>query len=307
LFEKILLKITGLRFKKRFVSAAFAAAGIFFIVFASWNIIKTSNEDAAAVNEYDSLREMIERPPAPTDEPSGREDFISEDFFDSDTISNEIILNEPDDLPELNPAAEDEAENKDLESAMAVFAEEINAEPPKITAIIEPEVFTNINPDFVGWIMIPGTTIDYPVVRGGDNDKYLERTFNGKPNASGSIFIDYRCENNFGSPVCVAYGHNMKNGTMFAPLRNYYLDRDFIVECPEIIVLTAEGAILTYKIIGTRWTDAWNEIYTLDYNDSGAPAEFYGSNEFERLLVLSTCVGEPGGIERLLVIAGLEE
>jgi len=50
-----------------------------------------------------------------------------------------------------------------------------------------------INPDYVGWLKIDGTNIDFPIVRGNDNEKYLTTTFKGEENILGAVFMDYRC------------------------------------------------------------------------------------------------------------------
>lgn len=89
------------------------------------------------------------------------------------------------------------------------------------------------NSDYIGWIQIPDTNIDYPVLQNKeDPDFYLKRDFNKNKNAHGSIFLDSTCITGY-SKNHVIYGHHMKDGSMFADLDNYkeqdyYLSHGFI-------------------------------------------------------------------------------
>ena len=76
-------------------------------------------------------------------------------------------------------------------------------------------------PDAVGWLYIPDTAINYPIMQGDDNDFYLHHAYDGSSLKSGSIFLDYRCENRFMNPINIVYGHNMRNGSMFAGLLKF--------------------------------------------------------------------------------------
>lgn len=78
-----------------------------------------------------------------------------------------------------------------------------------------------VNRDVVGWIYLPHSEISYPFVQGKDNNEYLRQTYNGNQNASGSIFMDYRCEGNLSGQNTILYGHYMKNGTMFGGLAQF--------------------------------------------------------------------------------------
>jgi sortase B len=64
-----------------------------------------------------------------------------------------------------------------------------------------------LNSDIVGWIRIPDTDIDYPILQGSDNDYYLSRNYLGEFAVAGSIFLDYR--NDFGDDFLIIYGHSM--------------------------------------------------------------------------------------------------
>ena len=76
-------------------------------------------------------------------------------------------------------------------------------------------------PDIQGWISIPGTCVDYPVLQSSADDPeyYLRRTYKGEHRTAGSIFIQWDCSPE--SKNLVVYGHNMNDGTMFAGSRKW--------------------------------------------------------------------------------------
>ena len=161
------------------------------------------------------------------------------------------------------------------------------------------DALAGLNPDFVGWLSIEGV-LDYPVVRGRDNSYYLNRTFTGQKNPSGAIFMDYRLTRGFyREPVCLIYGHNMRDGSLFAPLAQY-LDPAFMDANPVITVASPEGETLEYRVFAAKYTDMWDKIYSLDFSGllEEAPA---GASRF---LLLSTCAGGADRDARLLVYAG---
>ena len=81
-----------------------------------------------------------------------------------------------------------------------------------------------INPDTVGYLKIDGTIIDYPVVKGEDNDFYLTHDFYKNESRSGTVMMDYRNKvtPDGHSANMVLYGHNMQVGTFFATLGEYW-------------------------------------------------------------------------------------
>lgn len=83
------------------------------------------------------------------------------------------------------------------------------------------EPLLSINGEVKGWITIPNTNIDYPVVQASDNSKYLKTGFDLKENRDGAIFLDYRDKIKPLSQNLIIYGHNMKDGQMFNELTKY--------------------------------------------------------------------------------------
>lgn len=83
------------------------------------------------------------------------------------------------------------------------------------------ELFS-LNPDFAGWLQIPGTEIDYPVMHTPeDPDYYLRRNFYGDKTDRGSIFADGRCDMARPSENILLHGHHMRDGSMFGSLVDY--------------------------------------------------------------------------------------
>jgi len=163
--------------------------------------------------------------------------------------------------------------------------------------------FIERNPDFVGWILIDGTPINYPVVQGTDNVKYLHTTFLGQSNPAGSIFMDYRAVQGFDTPLAIIYGHNMRDGSMFAPLHQF-IDPEFSGDYPEITIINTNGEVLTYQVFEVRGVGARDALYGLDPTDELVVAGFFANApaEASRFLALSTCAPPPNHLSRRLLV-----
>ena len=112
------------------------------------------------------------------------------------------------------------------------------------------------NPDFFGWISIEGTHIDYPVMFTPDDpEQYLRRAFDGSSSQSGVPFLSADCFAGGGN--WLIYGHNMKNGSMFADLLNYARE-DFWQAHPLIRfdTLEEEG---TYEVVAAFYARVYTE------------------------------------------------
>ncbi|MGI6110367.1 MAG: class B sortase [Eubacteriaceae bacterium] len=77
------------------------------------------------------------------------------------------------------------------------------------------------NSDVVAWIRVDDSNINYPVLKGTDNETYLSLDAEKKSSSTGSIFMDYRNAADFTDMQTVLYGHNMSGGRMFADVKNF--------------------------------------------------------------------------------------
>ena len=174
------------------------------------------------------------------------------------------------------------------------------------------------NPDTYGWITIPGTNVNYPVVRGSDNDWYLDHAYTGDTLPAGSIFADFRTADSvFDNANLILYGHNATNGAMFGSLSDRFLDREFFDEC-RIYLYTPEG-IFVFRpfsvhepaedsdFIKTRFSDTDDYLTFLKWlaDDSMIKAEDFTPDGNVRVLTLSTCTDVSPGL-RFAVHAALE-
>ena len=119
-----------------------------------------------------------------------------------------------------------------------------------------------INPDIVGWIYVPGTSVNYPIVhRDGDDSYYLNHTFGG--DTTGQFGAEFGCimlsgVNNadLTDDVNVVYGHNMANGSMFAQFASF-TDTATFNDHRTIYVLTPQGnfRLTTFAVDRIAGTD----------------------------------------------------
>ena len=186
----------------------------------------------------------------------------------------------------------------ELEQEQTAFAELIPAEaapsPSELSAVSAPaagepsetpapeneERFRDLmerNGDFAAWLTVDGTRIDYPVMlTPAEPDYYLTHDFDGSDSHSGTPYIGKGCDT--ASDNIIIYGHNMKNGTMFADLLRYQ-DADFFTAHPTLRFDTPERSG-EYEIIAVfreklHYQDEQNVFRYYDYAGMLTEERFY--------------------------------
>lgn len=151
-----------------------------------------------------------------------------------------------------NGTVTDKEEDSDTEETADSYGESAEYLSP-----INFEELRRINPDVVAWLVIPGTSIDYPVVQTTDNEIYLKKTFEGGSSAAGTIFLDYESRRDLAGFHNIVYGHHMKNQTMFTDLIKFK-EEEFFKEHREIILYTPEKE-LHLETVAALYGDAGGE------------------------------------------------
>ena len=173
-----------------------------------------------------------------------------------------------------------------------------------ITAQQKYQSVYDANNDFVGWIYVPGTELNYPVMHTPSNPEYyLRRDFDGKYNIHGVPFVDYRCIVDE-SDNTIIYGHNMTNGTMFSVVEDY-ADENFWQQHRYIGFDTMNGYGIYEVALCARidlTTEYFNYTNTINFADQDAFDSYINQiKEYvcyetdveicygDKLILLSTC------------------
>lgn len=168
-------------------------------------------------------------------------------------------------------------------------------------------------PSIVGWIRVGGTEIDYPIVKGSDNDYYLNHNYKDEYNAFGAIFMDYRNDENFSDQNTIVYGHNNVRAGNFKDLHKYE-EEGFFAEDRFIEIYSLDG-FKKYKVFAVYNASPYDKFRSPSYTEEEGEDllryikeknTFNGDlpNKIEDILTLQTC--SPGDT-RLVVQAKLEE
>ena len=169
------------------------------------------------------------------------------------------------------------------------------------------EELLEINPDTVGWLTIPDTTVDYPIVQAGDNQFYLKTGYDRQYSYVGCPFLDSRCAEGFEGFNAIVYGHHIKH-EMFGDIAKFS-DIDYMRERPSGTLLTEDGqhnvqffAYLTVPstskvydtgIVNKTDRDGYiDSLFDLASYTVGQTAESLKRRDDLRLLLLSTCTYE---------------
>lgn len=174
------------------------------------------------------------------------------------------------------------------------------------------EILQEISEDAIAWLTVDGTSIDYPVMQGSNNDEYLNKDPFGKFSLSGSIFLDSRNSADFSDPYSMLYGHHMEHGAMFGAL-DYFIEQSYFDQHRTGTLTTASGQdynlrfFAACKAYATEKTvfdppDTTNEQLLQFIQKNAAIYEPQGVNADSRILALSTCQSAEN-VERMIVFA----
>ncbi len=168
------------------------------------------------------------------------------------------------------------------------------------------ELCANVD-NSIGWINVPETKINYPVMYSGDNEFYLHRAVDGSYLRVGSIFLDYRCNADFTGKINVLYGHNMSDGSMFADVMKF-IDSGYF-DNHNYGWLTTENTVYKIDFFSLSQPENYDGFYDVnsDVNlwlDSLRERSFIwrniGISEEDSFISLSTCTGSEGSSRTVL-------
>ena len=158
------------------------------------------------------------------------------------------------------------------------------------------------NPDVLGWILIPGTRVSYPVVQGTDNSYYLDHTWRGGKNSVGAIFMECRNSGDLSDFNTIIYGHRMNNRSMFGTL-SQYKSRSYWQAHP-YVYLTDDSGTHRYEIFAAGEVSVDSDVYRLGLRSDSSRQSFLDSclalsalntgvtpHTYDKVLTLSTCTG----------------
>lgn len=179
------------------------------------------------------------------------------------------------------------------------------------------------NPDVVGYIQIPNTRIDYPVVQGEDNEYYLHHGLDKGELYAGSIYVDSAVDLSLGDNsetvqdrTISIFGHNMKNKTMFGDLVKFK-KQAFLDENPYGVYYSEDGSVYAMEIVGTFITsgdtDEHLRIRNLDdinvleevksfINENAVTRTDVDINLGDKVGILSTCTYEYNNARYAVVV-----
>lgn len=224
-----------------------------------------------------------------------------------ETLAEEFVLESTPGFNSTTPAESSSPIENSSEPAESVS---LTTAPPRHDLV----ALASENSDCVGWLTIPDTGIDYPVMHTPDDpEHYLRRDFYGNSASGGTPFLDGRNLAEAENQNLILYGHNMMDGSMFKPLMNY-LEPNFR-ETHKDIFLEIDGRQYRYALLDVLETNTQCSLYQYtDLSDSATESDFRaailketdleGVHQASGYLTLSTC-NNGGGSSRVLVIAAL--
>lgn len=129
------------------------------------------------------------------------------------------------------------------------------------------------NSDVVAWIAVPGTVVNYPVVKTTDNDYYLTHDFNKNTSSGGCVFLDTDNTTALTDRNTIIYGHNMLDGSMFASFTRF-AETDYLAEHPYILLATPDGVTHRLKVCCVEVAEGTELLRQITFTDDAEFQEY---------------------------------
>ena len=232
--------------------------------------------------------------------------------IEQETIQNEVKVSQSE-IPDTEPQTELETNSETKENTENKIVHK-NVEHVNVPTTFNKEVsFQNLyneNNDYLFWLYIPNTKIDYPVMMSRDNKDYLHSSFYKEKLYAGTLFIDALSSKRENQDNLIIYGHNMKDGSMFGTLKKwrsekYFNEHKFIEIYTEkekrvylifaVREVSSNMDLLHYKLDGFT-----NEEYIQDARNNNIHfREFEDQYKNNQIMTLSTCMSN--NAKRLII------
>ena len=158
-----------------------------------------------------------------------------------------------------------------------------------------------VNEDVLGWISIPGTFVNYPLMDGDDNSYYLTHAWDKSYSYYGSVFLEQSSSPDLTDFNTILYGHNMGDENIFGSLKHYD-DPDYWEEHPYVYIVDDRG-VHRYEIFAAYEASIRSIVYALEFDNDLRERFIAAATEHSvidtgitpeitnRILTLSTCTG----------------
>ena len=271
---------------------------IVFIIISLIYIINSLIQKKAAIEESNLLNEIN----------IGKSlSNSSENTYNQENFANEQNVENPE-LKENQLNIESNENQSNLGSSNNISSSKNFAEASKTERMIKVENLKKQNSDIVGWLEIPNTNINYPVLQGTDNKYYMTHNYKKQKSKNGSIFLTKDYNWDIPSSNLLIFGHNLNNGTMFQDLLKYS-NKSFYEKHPTIRFTTVNDdseyeiiSVLKTRVFYQSEKNVFRYYYFInaeteeEYNEfikNAKKESLYNinatANYGEQLITLSTC------------------
>lgn len=170
------------------------------------------------------------------------------------------------------------------------------------------DALREIGPDIVAWLTLEDTVINYPVTQASDNDYYLHHLHDKTYSKVGCLFVDYENAADFSDRNSIIYGHNMRDGSMLASIKDYANQAHYDAH-PYMLLVTPEHGfvmeIFTAFVASPGESGSDTSPWRLDWQDDGDYAAWLEAmagrsviqsnvivTSSDKVLTLSTCTND---------------
>lgn len=137
----------------------------------------------------------------------------------------------------------------DLQSIAKTYTTTDGGDTTNLPPAVDFAALQEINPDVSGWIYIPGTNVNYPIMSSTEKEKYLRKDIYGNKSVAGSIFTDWNNAEDYSDQHMVIYGHHLPSDTMFTPVTRYS-NHDFM-ESHKTVYVETPSTTYVLTVVGT--------------------------------------------------------